>query len=294
MIGSSPGVASRQARGIHFGCTAMFVLQRRILHCLGIVGTAALAVLSTAWAQELPEENGKPPSKGRKVRLLAIGDEPLFRADLRDGVLRERELAEGVLPPAEVTAQIGEDAEVSTALRLGGLSREMRIPKGLAKLRLRDSREPESKTWTAVTLPEGDDPLLVLLWRDPELGKWSRARHLVLRDGPERAPVGSLRVVNVTGSLVALKFSGQQETVGLKPGLSVVRRIGAGKTLPVSVAVQQRSGEWLLLFQGEVEPGRTNRSMIVVYRSDGEFSRRPANAKLLTERVLPIVAAGGG
>jgi len=282
---------ARQGRGIHFVCAPMLALREKIARPLPMAGMALLCLLMPLQGQDEAAGEEKPPSKGRKVRLLAVGDEPLFRADLRDGVLRERELADGVLPPPAVTATTGKDKEVSTQLQLGGFSREMRVPKALAKLRLRDSREPESKTWTNVTLPEGADPLLVLLWRDPDLGKWSRARHVVLRDSIETAPVGSLRVVNVTGALVALKFEGQQETVGLKPGRSVLRLAKAGKPLPVSVAVQQQGGAWLRLFQGAVEPGRTNRSMIVVYRSDGESPRRPANVKLLNERVVPILRA---
>jgi hypothetical protein len=289
MVISLAFAASRQVPGNHLGCPAMSGLRSRIWCCLAVL--AALAAMPWAAAQEPASEGRKP--KGRKIRLLAVGDEPLFRAEVRDGVLQELELEEGVIPPPEVTARVGKDTEVATAIQLGGFSNELRVPKGLSVLRLRDSREPESKTWTTVAVPEGDDPLLVLLWRDPKVGKWSRARHVVLRDGTARAPVGSLRVVNVTGALVALKFEGQQETVGLKPGRSFVRRIGAGNKLPVSVAVQQPGGGWLPLFQSEVEPGRADRSLLVVYRSDGESPRRPANAKLLTERVA-VVAAGGG
>lgn len=271
----------------------MFALRAKTAWLLPVGAIAVLCLVTPMPGQDEAAAGEKPPSKGRKVRLLAIGDEPLFRADLRDGVLQERELKEGVLPPPEVAARTGKDSEVSTPLQLGGLSREMRIPKALTSLRLRDSRQPESKTWTNVKLPEGTDPLLVLLWRDPELGKWSRARHVVLRDNLEVAPIGSLRVVNVTGALVALKIAGETETVGLKPGRSVVRRAKAGQPLAVSVAVQQQGGAWLRLFQGDMEPGRTNRSMIIVYRSDGESPRRPANVKLLNERVSPFTRGDG-
>lgn len=279
---------ARQGPGIGLVCAPMSALSRMIDTRLPMIGMVICCLSCPSGAQDEAGAKEKPEPKGRRVRLLAVGDEPLFRADLKNGVLQERELAEGVLPPSSVTARIGKDEEVSTRLQLGGLSRELRVPAALTKLRLRDSREPENESWSEITLPEGEDSLLVLLWRDPEGGKWSRARHVVLDDSLERTPVGSLRVVNVTGSLVALKFAGQEAAIDLKPGRSVTRRTDGSKPLPVSVAVQQRGGKWLRLFQGSVEPGRTNRSMIIVYRSDGEAPRRPANVKVLNERVVPI------
>ena len=256
----------------------------------GVLAIAAALLAIPGLAQD--EADGKPEAKKRSVRLLAVGDQPLFRADLRDGVLRERELADGVLPPAAVKAPIGKDKELSTQLLMGNFSRVLDVPGSLQKLRLRDALGEESKTWTEVMLPEGSDPLLILLWRDPELGKWTRARHLVLRDAPAAVPPGSLRVVNVTGGLAGVRIGDEEKTVALKPGLNVVRRSAAGKALPVSVAVRGRDGEWLRLFQGEVEPGRGERSLIVIYRSDGEAPRRPAKVKVLTDRVGPVSGSG--
>jgi len=252
-----------------------------------MLGVLALGItIAPGWGQE--ENTGKRAAPKRIVRLLPVGDLPLFHADLIDGVLQERDLPEGTVPPQQMVASAGEDAVTEVRMMLGQYSRVIDAPIAATRLRLREAGADETKVWAEIALPEGEAPLLVLLWRNPDGGNWSSARHLLLNDSATAAPGGAVRVINLTGAVAGVLFGGEKQTVGLKPGLTAIRQTEGGKALPVSVAVQDGKGGWLRLFDNEVEPGRAGRSLVVIYRSDGESPRRQAKVQVLTENLAAV------
>jgi len=256
----------------------------------------ALALALPARAQQPPPGDAAPAKSDTKaekkkttriVRLLAIGEVPVFRATLRDGVLREAEPPPGSLPPLEVTAPLGDEKPARTRIMLGSISPPIRVPQSLRTLKLfKAGTEGDNATpWAKATLPESPDPLLLVLWRDPKSGKWTQARSLVLRDGPTTSPPRSVRVLNISPFPVAVRFGKEPKSVALRPGRSVLRKTSPGTPLPIAIAMSNKKGSWIRLYQGQANPTANERVRIIVYRSDGEQIRRPAKAIVLTERI---------
>ena len=237
-----------------------------------------------------PEKTGtseKKKKQTRVVRLLAVGEVPVFRATLRNGVLREAEPKPGSLPPLEVVAALDDEKPQKTRVMLGSISPPLHIPQSLRTLRLFEAGTEANNAapWATAPLPEGAEPLLVVLWRDPGTGKWTKARSLVLPDGPAAFPPRSLRVVNITPGLVVVRFGKEPKSVALRPGRSVLRKTTPGTPLPVAIAMSDGKGGWIRLYQGQANPASNERIRIFVHRSDGEEIRRPAKAVVITERI---------
>jgi len=259
------------------------------------VATAAALVASAAFGQE--PRRGEPPANAetskkekkttRLVRLLAVGEAPVFRGKLSNGVLREAEPEPGTLPPLEVVAQIDDESTTRTRVMLGSISPPMRVPQSLRTLRLFESGNEgnDATPWVRATLPEGKEPLLLVLWRDPDEGKWTKARTLLLPDSLATFPPRSVRILNVTPDLIAVRFGGDSKSFALRPGRSILRPAHPGKPLPVSIAMANPKGGWIRLYQGEAAPAADERVRIFVFRSDGEEVRRPAKVAVMTERI---------
>ncbi len=262
----------------------------RLRHAAAALLLAAIMAPCAGFGQDAGGTS-KTPEKEKKttrpVRLLAVGEAPVFRGKLRNGVFREAEPAPGTLPPLEVAALTGEEEKVRTRLILGSISPPMRVPQSLRVLRLFKAGEErnDAAPWVRASLPEGAEPVLIVLWRDPAAGKWTKARSLVLPDGPAASPPRSVRILNITPNTVAVRFGGNGKSVALRPGRSVQRQPKTAKPLPVSIAMADTKGHWHRLYQGEASPAADERTRIFVFRSDGEEVRRPAKVAVITERI---------
>jgi hypothetical protein len=254
----------------------------------------ACALVWPVHAQDAPAGDDRAGKTAlRQLRLLPVGEAPVFRGELREGVLHEVEPQPGMLPPLEVQAVLGEGRTARLPILLGSLSAPLEVPVGLPVLRLLAAERDGLKPWLETRLPEGKEPLLLFIWRDPEAGKWTKAQSLLLRDGPLDSPAGSVRVLNLTPGLLAVRFGGEEKPVALQGGRSVRRVAPPGVALPVKIELSDRQGGWIRLLQDEVAPARDERVRIIVYRSDGEQVRRPAKVLVLPERLpAPIPAAG--
>ncbi|MEO7098504.1 MAG: hypothetical protein ABI162_04020 [Luteolibacter sp.] len=247
---------------------------------VSLLAASSTALLSAAEIPKAPE---------RHVRFLAVGEMPPFRQEIHDGVRYELEPPEGSIPPREVMLGFGEEKAETTTLRLGQISGPLKVPEGAGPLTLRRAiDQKDSAPWLQLTRPEDDD-FLVLLWRASAKGTWNEAKFFVLPDGPITAPAGSVRVVNLAPVEVKIVFGNENLILGA--GKSFQRLMHANAELPFQILMTDVSGTLRTLHSGDILQNQGERSLVLVYRADGESPRRPVKVTVQREpaAVLPVV-----
>lgn len=223
----------------------------------------------------------KPKTAERRVRFLAVGELPPFRQEIRDDVRYELEPPEGSIPPREVRLGFGGDKIQSATLRLGQISPPLAAPAGSGPLLLRRPGEKDdSPPWLRLTRPESDD-FIVVLWRASPKGTWKEAASLVLPDGPFSAPAGSVRLVNIAPVDVGIIIG--NEKLLLAAGKTHQRQIPAGPDQAFQIMLTDAAGNSRRLHSGTITQNPGERSLVLVYRADGEVSRRPVKVSVLRE-----------
>lgn len=219
----------------------------------------------------------------RFARFLPVGDAPPFRQEVRDGVRYELEAPAGSIPPRE--ALHGEDERIP--LRLGTISRGVSVPAGSAPLVL---TQPDRRPWLRMPKPEAGD-FLVLLWRVPG-GDWSEVSHLAIPDGPLGAPPGTIRIANLFPAQVTIEWDGTG--IPLKPGATTRRAMRPGQPAVLRIFANDATGQPRRYHSGQIMQNPGERSLVVIYRADGESPRRPLKVLNLREPApLPPPAENG-
>lgn len=239
------------------------------------------------------EEGALPP---RTVRLLAVGDLPPFRQEIRDGVRYELPPPEGSMPPSRIEiSALNEDGEEVKSenpagdpkkpglkLPLNDISSSLSVPGAALTVRL----QAEADTWHQVELPEGGD-FLIILWRDPEEGNWAKARSRLVPDGALKFKAGDLRFINVAPVTIGIVI-GDQERFELAPGKATLKSLGTSTGTPTEAHYQDRKRGWRRLWSSALVQNRGERSTVIVYRADGEKPRRPLKLIAMRERAVPL------
>ncbi len=230
------------------------------------------------------EQNPEPPP--RHVRLLAVGDLPPFRQEVRDGVRYEIEPPPGSIPPRSVTigpAVPDDEASPAVDLRLGRISQAVEIPPGEGDIELRPGgNDPEAAPWLRLKRPASGD-FLVVLWRDPTQPTWSAPMGLIVPDGAEGTPAGSVRITNLFQQVVRVAWG--DEILTLRPRQSILRMLESGDEVPFQILVADASGALKRYYSGSVTRNARERAFINIYRADGIAPRRPVKVAMLREPV---------
>lgn len=228
-------------------------------------------------AQDKPEEQ-----KTRIARFLPVGDAPPFRQVVRDGVRYELEPPPGTIPPRDLVAVPGGDPADPLRLRLGMLSKPVSVPEGPGPLTLSLPGEEgeDGDRWLSVKRPETGD-FLVLLWRDPAKKTWDHVSHLIVPDGPQGAPPGTVRIANLFPQDVRIEWAG--EPVVLKAGTTLRREVKPGDPVLLRILVPDSSGKLRRYYSGEVMQNQGERGFVVIYRADGMAPRRPLKVAVYRE-----------
>ena len=228
------------------------------------------------------------PKPERKVRFLPVGELPPFRQDVRDGVRYELEPPAGSIPPREVVMGFDGEATEAASLRLGRISEPLKVPNGTGPLVLKQREAAaEAEPWMRLTRPEAGD-FLVLLWRDGKRGTWEKANALVLPDDPASAPAGSVRVINISPYPVRIVIGA--EKIFLDAGKSFKRTVSTGVEQPFQILLPDTSGNLKTLHSGVITQNQGERSLVLVFRADGESPRRPVKVSVQREPApaLPV------
>lgn len=232
-------------------------------------------------------EKKRPP---RNLRILPVGESPPYRQEIRDGVRYELPPPPGSVPPMEVSFVASETEKSGCILRMGMVSEAIPVLEGPAPVVLRNGPTTAEKAppWITLNLPETGN-VLVIVWRSDQ--GWAKPQWIVLGDGPEAYPAGTVRVINVSPARVALEAGPLPRLVvdSVKTGRVAV---GASAGLPFRLFYQDpRSSEWKQFRNSGLAQASGERTTFVVYRADGVAPVEPLKTIILRERAPLFPAA---
>ncbi|BCU76781.1 hypothetical protein [Luteolibacter sp. LG18] len=217
------------------------------------------------------EDPAAAAKTGPPMRLLALGEPPPFRQEVKGDRRVEIEAEKGALPPHQIA--IAENPAVPLTLcQPAPLAHVPPAP----HVSLLD----QAATWTTLDIPEAlrAKPKLALFWRDP--GKtWDTPRNLLLDDSAEAFPAGQVRFVNLLPTTAAIKIG--ETTHELAAGkVWLCPAPPAGQAL--QIVFRAADGSWIPVHSATFEPAPDGTRMeVIVYRADTPTARRPAKALVL-------------
>ncbi len=240
---------------------------------------AVIATLAAASSISLAAETEK--AAPRSARFFPVGEAPPFRQEIRDGVRYELEPPPGSVPPHQVIPFGAGKEDAALELRLGRISAPVKAPSGEGPFPLmpagaRDGEKP----WHVFQRPETGD-FLVFLWRKPGPGGWSEVSHLIVPDGREGTPSGTVRIANLFPQTVRVLWGA--EVIVLKAGAHVAKPIRAGAETAIQILANTGGGADKRYFSTTVTQNPGERGWIVLYRADGEAPRRPLKVLMIRE-----------
>jgi hypothetical protein len=220
----------------------------------------------------------------RQLRLLAVGDMPPFRQEIRDGVRYELEPAPGTVPPRQIQIPLDEETSLDATLTLGSLTAALKAPGGAKPLILQAKHGEKWLEWHKTTLPESGD-CLVVLWRDPQKKTWDAARSTVVADDATAFPAGTVRLMNLLPTSSRFVFA--ERTIDVKAGAMLVLPLPV-ETAPVQIRVLDTEQNWRSIFQSAISQGPGERGNVILYRADGVSPRSPVKVLMLRERAPAV------
>ena len=256
--------------------------------CRRAVGVACLAAVLLPWL--LPAQTNSPaaPESAREMRVLAVGDLPPFRQEIRDGVRYELPPPPGSIPPRSFRLAGASASSGPVPLALGRISQAVKVPAGKGPLALvgGDAAGDGQEPWLRLERPEMGD-FLVLLCRHPQRPSWREEPvALVLPDGSAGAPAGSLFIVNAYPQAIMVRWNGR--ALPLARGAVERRELGAdGGEAVLEILARDASGAERRYYSGSVTQNAGERGWVVIHRADGEGARRPLKVVMLREPASP-------
>lgn len=207
------------------------------------------------------------------LRLLALGELPPFRQEIRDGVRRELDPPEGSLPPRILEAGLPSEAEKDAKapafrLQLSTASLPAKVYPVDGKVTLRD---PEKGDWVKVPCPPGAR-VMAVLWRPGD--SWDKPEVLALPDLKADHNPRTFRFVNVAPRTVGIVFGDKRYQLQAGKDLSLTLPEGA-RGASVSVLISGPGGQLSPCFSGMAEPRPGSATQFFIHRADGESPRRP-------------------
>ncbi|GAA5129162.1 hypothetical protein GCM10023212_36830 [Luteolibacter yonseiensis] len=218
-----------------------------------------------------------------RLRLLAVGNPPPFKQEIRDGVRYELPAPEGTIPPRAVklpalsedgTPGEGEGASIKVRLGQTTAPATFTAPKD-GKLSLRSDK---GLKWLDLPL-QACGASLALVWRG---GKdWSEPRAIVVPDDAVARAEGSVHFTNLTAAPMAVVIG--TEKIRLEPGKTFDRKLAPGAAaLPLDISYPV-SGGLKSCHSSSLEFNRGNFHRIIIYAADVKDARMPVKVLQLEE-----------
>ncbi|YCM43609.1 hypothetical protein V2O64_20075 [Verrucomicrobiaceae bacterium 227] len=217
------------------------------------------------------------------LRLIPLGQNPVWKEKLKDNVRVGDAPPAGSLPPTEVTLPSGKKDGVQTApLQLGVMSKTLRLDARIPSLQFHEGKLAAGEPWLKAPVHKSTRSLGVL-FRDPTEMTWEKPRILLLDDSEEAFPPGNIRFVNTAGHTALVQIGktanavkpGESRMLPLKVGDNVImvgyQERGTGKQVVINKALtvrimanqrvqaffyqnQNKAADKQLLFQSLPEP----------------------------------------
>jgi hypothetical protein len=223
--------------------------------------------------------------RGRALRLIAVGQGPPWEEKIVGGVRVQQDPPAGSEPPVKVQLTNKEGTEIGDAvtINLDQISQVLPVGPGPVPLHETGTGGLNPVAWHTVRFPASAAAGLAILWRDPAVGKWTKARSLVLPDDIRSFPAGRVRIVNVSKYTIGLQLGPEKGT--LKPGAAILRsgKGGVFTKVPLKLSVKNKSGRWVKVFDQEVNQSARQRTNVILYTADGEGATKPVGAVILRE-----------
>jgi hypothetical protein len=223
--------------------------------------------------------------RGRALRLIAVGQGPPWEEKILNGVRVQQDPPAGSEPPVKVQLTNKEGTEVGDAvtINLDQISQVLPVGPGSVPLHETGKGGLNPVAWHTLKFPTNAAAGLAILWRDPAVGKWTKARSLVLPDDIRSFPAGRVRIVNVSKYTIGLQLG--TEKGSLKPGAAILRsgKGGVFAKVPLKLSLKSKSGRWVKVFDQEINQSARERTNVILYAADGEGAVKPVGAVILRE-----------
>lgn len=221
-----------------------------------------------------------------QLRLLAVGNPPPFKQEIREGVRYEIPAPDGTIPPRTLklpalsedgTPGEGEGEGASIKIRLGQTTSPITFttPKS-GRLGIKSDKGAK---WLDIPLQQCGASL-ALIWRG---GKdWHEPRAIVVPDDAAARAEGTVAFANLTAAPMAIVIG--TEKIRLNPGKTFERKITPGGTaLPLEISYPLQSGELRNCHSSSLEFNRGSFHRIIIYAADGSDPRMPVKVLQLQE-----------
>jgi len=227
-----------------------------------------------AFSQDAPQH---------RLRVLAVGDQPPFKQEVREGVRYEIAPPADMVPPRTLLIPFplkqGEEKQkqdMQLRLRLGQPSTPLVMP--APETRRVALNSDHSGKWLDIPLSTGDASLAIVWRKGP---KWTAANTIILPDGAASRAEGNLHFSNVSAYPVGLEI--EKEKIRLNPGMSYTRKLPSDRMTPLQVSYLLADGTNRLCHSAALEPCRGSYRRLVIYSADGNRPRNPVKVLQLEE-----------
>jgi len=245
-----------------------------------------IAVWSCLCGVALSQDNPQ-----HRLRVLAVGDQPPFKQEVRDGARYEIAPPADLVPPRKLLIPFpvkqGEEKQkedMEMRLRLGQASAPLMMP--VPENRRVALNSDYSGKWLDIPLTPGNASLAIVWRKGP---KWTAANTVIVPDDAAARAEGNLHFSNVSAVNVGLEI--EKEKIMLKPGMSYTRKLPADKMTPLQVSYFMPDGSNRLCHSAALEPCRGSYRRLVIYSADGARPRNPVKVLQLEESSIDTAPA---
>jgi|TARA_B110000914_G_scaffold192108_1_gene178991 hypothetical protein len=248
-------------------------MKRLLLTALSVT---ALSGLATA------QENDPP----KHLRFIALGELPVWEEEFREGVRVQKDSAPGALPPSSLT-YISRGNVKNLRLSLRTVSELVTFPASSEAMVLKTGGVA-GKEWIKSRMPASTLSLGVL-FRDNANMTWEKPKMLMLRDDADAFPVGRMRFVNVSDSVVIVQMAGTK-AFGLSPGKTALKPVKVGLTA-IKVGYKTADGGSKAIWQNNVKVRRGERVQCFFYKAQGKKPREAVKFTTMPETLPSLPRA---
>ncbi len=225
----------------------------------------SLAILSLATAAASAQRN---QDQRRHLRLVPLGEMPVWEEEFKDGVRVQKAAKPGDLPPSEISVKRTDTEPLIRTLSLRQISDFLSVGPETPAIPLYEGKTPGDAPWIRVPLKKTSKRTLGLLFRQHDKMNWTNTKMLMLADDLEALPLGHIRFVNVSDMSVIVKID-KQQAFAIAPGKSKNLALPQSST-PVLLGYKSKDGRIVRIFENNMRIGTRQRIQGFFYKAQGK------------------------